>query len=63
MNIICALALMIGATEAHIYVTGTVIGTTEDGYGVDFSREASKKGITEDYSKVIVNKENCVELK
>lgn len=63
MSVICALALMIGSTETHTYVIGTIIGTTDDSYGVDFSKEAVKKGIEEDYSKVIVNKKDCVELK
>lgn len=71
--VVCETLVVICTGLNHLYgchnvteklsLTGIVNGQSDIRYLVDFSKDASEKGYVGDYSKRLVSKSDCVELK
>jgi hypothetical protein len=62
MNVICTVALLYGVYN-HADLKGIVIAQNDVKYAVNFSEEAKANNYKGDYSHILVNKSECVELK
>jgi hypothetical protein len=63
MTVICTILVVAMHFQSRADIQGTIIAKNDLSYVVDFSKDAEKQGFDGDYSKRIVNRIDCVELK
>lgn len=59
INLICIVMVHIGPKFDNVFMEGKLVQQLSNGYVVDFSKEASKKGYEGDYSQIYADKANC----
>lgn len=59
INLICVLLIQAGGDINTVFMEGQLIDQTTSQYVIDFSKTASKRGYSGDYSKFYIDKKSC----
>lgn len=67
MQVVCTILVVFALGKVNFLqneqVQGTIISYNSYNYLVDFSKEAKEKEYLGDYSKKLVDRKNCIEIK